>query len=261
VTVTGFVTQINGKNKATLKLTCGGSPEQFSVAVGEVAYQKIIEADPNTTMAMEAVLADKLETATRSMTLSTGYATLDLLKGGKGIAFGKSATREGFECAMPAYFTGGISGAEPAFESSGNPGCYIRTVGGETEWLNPPMVPGVEYRTPERWLGKPVYAMVKEMGALINGLSTTFTNADPHGAVRMRASVGGYVTPFWINGILQTSVSAEPAADGVAVTLYSQGTLNGIGTTVCLWYTKTSNHKNNAIAGQAIAGIAVVGKG
>ena len=44
------------------------------------------------------------------MVLSTGYATLDLLSGGKGISFGKAATREGFDCAMKAYFSGGLYG-------------------------------------------------------------------------------------------------------------------------------------------------------
>lgn len=37
---------------------------------------------------------------------------------------------------------------------------------GEWEWVNPPMVIGVEYRTTERYLGKPVYAQVVKFGAL-----------------------------------------------------------------------------------------------
>ena len=45
----------------------------------------------------------------------------------------------------------------PAVESADYPGCYYRTVGVETEWLNPPMVTGTEYRTTERFDGKPVY--------------------------------------------------------------------------------------------------------
>lgn len=36
--------------------------------------------------------------------------------------------------------------------------CYFRTVDGVVEWLNPPMILDVEYRTVERWEGKPVYA-------------------------------------------------------------------------------------------------------
>ena len=38
----------------------------------------------------------------------------------------------------------------------------------EWEWVNPPMLLGVEYRTTERWLGKPVYAKAVDFGALPN---------------------------------------------------------------------------------------------
>ena len=49
-------------------------------------------------------------------------------------------------------------------ESTDYPGCYYRTVDGVTEWVNPPMILGVEYRTTERYLGKPVYVMVVDCG-------------------------------------------------------------------------------------------------
>jgi hypothetical protein len=42
-------------------------------------------------------------------------------------------------------------------ESADHPGCYCKEVGDETEWLNPPMVENVEYRTTERYNGLPVY--------------------------------------------------------------------------------------------------------
>lgn len=48
----------------------------------------------------------------------------------------------------------------PATEGTGNPGCYYRMVGGEKEYINPPMRSGVEYRTTERFAGEPVYAML-----------------------------------------------------------------------------------------------------
>ena len=47
------------------------------------------------------------------------------------------------------------------FESTDYPGCYYRTVDGVIEWLNPPMVVGPEYRTTERYQGKPVYTMMR----------------------------------------------------------------------------------------------------
>lgn len=111
ITVTGYVTQVNGSNAATLSLNWGSGSETVSLSVGDISYQKgPVYADPNATMTITAVLSDKLVAASRTMVLSTGYATLDLLAGGKGISFGKAATREGFECAMPAYFSGGLYG-------------------------------------------------------------------------------------------------------------------------------------------------------
>ena len=93
---------------------------------------------------------------------------IDFTDDGKGIAFGTTATEEGFTCAMPAFFTGPVSGVTPYGESAQHPGCFCRTVNGETEWLNPPMELGVEYRTTERYLGKPVYIIRLNPAALVN---------------------------------------------------------------------------------------------
>ena len=38
----------------------------------------------------------------------------------------------------------------------------------EWEWVNPPMKVGVEYRTTERWMGKPVYAVAVDLGTMPN---------------------------------------------------------------------------------------------
>lgn len=40
----------------------------------------------------------------------------------------------------------------------------------EWEWVNPPMVYGVEYRTTERWNGKAVYTMAVNFGSLPNNV-------------------------------------------------------------------------------------------
>lgn len=57
-------------------------------------------------------------------------------------------------------------GATSEMESAEHPGCWYRTVDGETEWLNPPMVAGVEYRTTERYNGLPVYTMLVDCGSV-----------------------------------------------------------------------------------------------
>lgn len=50
-----------------------------------------------------------------------------------------------------------IYGATAVVESTEHKGCYYRTVDGETEWVNPPMIADVEYRTAERNDNKPIY--------------------------------------------------------------------------------------------------------
>ena len=100
ITADGGITSLNGQN--TLHLTVQHGYETKEAA--ELPASWIVEAPSVETMDITATLSDKLCSTVRSMTLSTGYATMDLLAGGKGISFGKSATREGFDCAMPAYF-------------------------------------------------------------------------------------------------------------------------------------------------------------
>lgn len=54
----------------------------------------------------------------------------------------------------------------PAQEDASFPGCYYRMVNGIKEWINPPMVPGVEYRTTERYNGNVVYTQTIDCGYL-----------------------------------------------------------------------------------------------
>lgn len=105
ITVTGQIAPLSG-NEAVLQLTWGGNAE----TVAGTSMERIVAADPGETLVITAVLSDCLASASRTMSLSTGYATFDLLAGGRGISLGKAATREGFDCAMPAYFSGGIYG-------------------------------------------------------------------------------------------------------------------------------------------------------
>ena len=67
-------------------------------------------------------------------------------------------------------------------EDTTYPDCYYRLDNSVIEWDSPPMVPGIEYRTTERYNGKPVYAYSVNIGALpASGLSTfhmTPTEAD-----------------------------------------------------------------------------------
>lgn len=56
----------------------------------------------------------------------------------------------------------------PFIEDTSYPGCYYRTVNDVTEWINPPMIVGTEYRTTNRCDGKTVYVKRINFGALPN---------------------------------------------------------------------------------------------
>lgn len=105
---------------------------------------------------------------THSTTDITG--TLPLSKGGTGATTAAAARKK-------LDITPANIGAAPATEDQTYPGCYYRMVGDETEWLNPPMVIGVEYRTTERWQGKPIYTKLIDCGQMPSHDKTV-----PHGA-------------------------------------------------------------------------------
>lgn len=54
--------------------------------------------------------------------------------------------------------------AMQGIESTEHPGCNYVLNGSTVEWINPPMQLGVEYRTTERYLGKPVYCKMVDCG-------------------------------------------------------------------------------------------------
>ena len=104
------------------------------------------------------------------------------------------------------YLISGDITTPQAVESPVFPGCYYRVVDGETEWVNPPMLDGIEYRLTKRLNGKPVYAMSVNFGALPNtgdttiGLSTEFSTIDQFAALDVFAqndSGRKYKLPFF----------------------------------------------------------------
>lgn len=67
-----------------------------------------------------------------------------------------------------AYFDGWQEWSDfgGLMESASHPGCYYRKIGSAVEWEDPTMVVGNEYRTTERWNGKPVYIKAVDCGAM-----------------------------------------------------------------------------------------------
>lgn len=87
--------------------------------------------------------------------------------------------------------------ALPGVEDDENSsGCYFRTVNGEKEWINPPMMIGVEYRTTERQSGYPVYTQ------LVYG-----TFPQPGGCTEVVYEEDGTVFPVRCSGYIEDSAS------------------------------------------------------
>lgn len=94
-------------------------------------------------------------------------------------------------------------GVAPGAESTSYPGCYYRTVDGVTDWINPPMIFGTEYRTTERCNGKVVYALRVNCGTLPNTTSKSVSTTIPSTATVVSAEVvafgsgGAYSFPIY----------------------------------------------------------------
>lgn len=110
ITVTGNITPVSGKNHGQLVLQWGDDRETVALGEGEFQWERIVAASVEESMTLRAEAQDALLTAVRQMELSTGYATMDFLAGGKGISLGKMAHRAGFDCNMEAFFAGGVNG-------------------------------------------------------------------------------------------------------------------------------------------------------
>lgn len=83
----------------------------------------------------------------------------------------------------------------PPIESSDYPGCYYNVVNGEEEWVNPPMILGVEYRTTERYNGKPVYVKLINLGLVpqTDVKDTRFSDTNTVRPIEVKGTIGaGY---------------------------------------------------------------------
>lgn len=74
---------------------------------------------------------------------------------------------------------------------------------GAWEWVNPPMFLGVEYRTTERYLGKPVYCQVIDCGIITANTQKIVVKSIPvldvlscEGIIHTNANGHNQATPF-----------------------------------------------------------------
>lgn len=107
ITVAAGISEFAG-NTATVTLEAGTNSDEKTINASQ-ELQWIYEAPTESTIGIAVTIRDLFGTGFGEMVLSTAYATIDLLYGGKGIAFGTTALQEGFWCAMNAHFTGDVS--------------------------------------------------------------------------------------------------------------------------------------------------------
>lgn len=99
--------------------------------------------------------------------------------------------------AQQAQARGNIA-AMQGISSSDYPGCYYVLNGSNVEWVNPPLALGVEYRTTERYLGKPVYIRLEEVAALPNNTILTVSNVGvPSGGTLYVDNIVDYRAEFY----------------------------------------------------------------
>jgi hypothetical protein len=105
IVVTSTISGLGGKNSATYKVvhpggTLTGSGTSFTSAV--------LTCDVSSTQNIEVTITDKLSSTTKAVVVPIAYTLVDYYNTGRGVSFGKVGTRDGFDCAMPAYFSGSV---------------------------------------------------------------------------------------------------------------------------------------------------------
>jgi hypothetical protein len=110
----------------------------------------------------------------------------------------------------------------------------------EWEYINPPMIPGVEYRTTERYNGKAVYTKLVNLGALPgrNGNIHVATGVSATAIVRATAQISdGASMPYGYNreiisfSVSTATINVYTADNEYAVYTDKTGTAQ-------IWYTK-----------------------
>ena len=109
------ISSLNSKNSATYSISYkAGSGTATKVTGNGLSYTSaVIACDVSKIWTIEVTVTDKLSSTTKAAVIPIAFTLMDFYSTGKGIAFGKVGTREGFDCAMNAYFTGAtaVSGA------------------------------------------------------------------------------------------------------------------------------------------------------
>ena len=120
------ISSLNSKNSATYSISYkSGSGTAKTVSGDGLSYtSSTIACDVSQIWTIEVTVSDDLSSTVKAAVIPIAFTLMDFYSTGKGVAFGKVGTRDGFDCAMAAYFSGAtnVSGAltsSGTFTSSG----------------------------------------------------------------------------------------------------------------------------------------------
>ena len=105
------ISSLNSKNSATYSISYKSEGGIATTVTGSgLSYTSDkIACDVSKTWTIEVKVTDKLSSTTKAAVVPIAFTLMDFYSTGKGVAFGKVATKDGFDCAMAAYFTGATS--------------------------------------------------------------------------------------------------------------------------------------------------------
>lgn len=231
---TAAVTSLSGKNSAayTLKYRVRGTSAWTSIALdslagnyAQTAASQIFPADIDSSYDVCIVATDNfgtIESAYRTIQLAKPLMDFD--RDIRAIAFLQRAV-DANTIAFGDYvkFNAGTS---LMTESAEYPGCYYRVVNDQTEWINPPLVEGEEYRTVRRYKGATVFEKILNIGNLPDSTAAIrvahgITGASEFPAVKVIATAassvnrlvfdyGGGTAKAWVEG---SNVVVDATAD------------------------------------------------
>ena len=102
------ITSLNGKNSASYSISYTGASSPIR-GTGTSYLSGVLSCDVSRTVSVEVTVLDKLDNTIKSAVIPIAFTLMDFYHTGMGVTLGKIATRDGFDCAMDAYFTGKVT--------------------------------------------------------------------------------------------------------------------------------------------------------
>ena len=116
--------------------------------------------------------------------------------------------------------------------------CFYRTVDGATEWVNPPMVAGTEYRTTERWNNQVVYTKLVNCGTLTNGGTYTYHDSTVYPIRYAARTSAGIALPLFMEPALNSTYKAWVDVNTNKITARFASGYSSLQIYCQIWYTK-----------------------